>query len=183
MLATPHLLTGTAIAAVLRRPLLAWPTAFASHFVLDFVPHLDSHALFGTAQGGPTGPEVAMAVLDTLVGIALVAASISVALRNHDPRSASAPRRLMAGGAFFALMIDLMQNIDPWAAWFRQWPGMASLESFHHGFQHNVTPADWPLGFGTQAVVTALALCVIGHGSRRIDRPSHSPDRRAKVVH
>lgn len=38
---TPHLVVGAAIGARVRRPALALPAAFASHFVLDTVPHFD----------------------------------------------------------------------------------------------------------------------------------------------
>ncbi len=44
----------------------------------------------------------------------------------------------------------------PWLAW----PGTAWLSVFHHSFQHNVTPAQWPLGIATQLVVVAIALWV-----------------------
>src|SRR5690242_16538088 len=112
MLATPHLLTGAAIGKVLKRPWLAWPAAFASHFLLDHVPHLDAHALFGVAHGGPAQPEVAMAVADGLLGILLVLWAIG-----QQPG-----RRVMLGGAFFAMLIDLLQNVGPWSAWLAHWP-------------------------------------------------------------
>ncbi len=36
MLATPHMCAGAALGAILRRPWLTWPAAFASHFLLDY---------------------------------------------------------------------------------------------------------------------------------------------------
>lgn len=39
MTATNHMMTGALIAAVVRRPELAIPLAFLSHFALDAVPH------------------------------------------------------------------------------------------------------------------------------------------------
>jgi len=38
MVATPHLVAGAAIGKLFRRPWLAYPLAFGSHFLLDFVP-------------------------------------------------------------------------------------------------------------------------------------------------
>ena len=38
---TPHLVVGAAIGARVRRPGVALPAAFVSHFVLDTVPHFD----------------------------------------------------------------------------------------------------------------------------------------------
>lgn len=39
MIALNHILTGSAIALAIRQPLLVAPIAFASHFVLDVIPH------------------------------------------------------------------------------------------------------------------------------------------------
>ncbi|OGY25256.1 MAG: hypothetical protein A2864_01265 [Candidatus Woykebacteria bacterium RIFCSPHIGHO2_01_FULL_39_12] len=41
MLSTPHLLTGAAIVKLIPEPTIALPVAFASHFVLDAIPHWD----------------------------------------------------------------------------------------------------------------------------------------------
>jgi hypothetical protein len=151
MLATPHLVAGAAIGKLLKRPLLAWPAAFASHFLLDHVPHLDSHALFGVQHGRVTRPEAAMAIVDVLLGILLVLWAVG-----QQPE-----RRVMLGGAFFALLIDLLQNVGPWSGWLAHWPPTAGLCAFHRSVQHNVTPADWPLGFGTQVATVTAALWVI----------------------
>jgi hypothetical protein len=43
MLETPHVAVGAAIAASIPNPLIAIPLAFASHFVLELVPHWNPH--------------------------------------------------------------------------------------------------------------------------------------------
>ncbi len=43
MLETPHVMVGAAIAVKVGNPLLAIPLAFASHFVLEKVPHWNPH--------------------------------------------------------------------------------------------------------------------------------------------
>ena len=150
MLATPHMLAGAALGKALRRPWLAWSAAFGSHFLLDRTPHLDSHSLFGVEYGGPTVPEAAMAILDTALGVLLV---VWVARCQPEPR-------VMLGGAFFALVIDLLDNVPPWGDWFTTWPGTAWLSAFHHMSEYNVTPAQWPLGVATQLMVVGIALWV-----------------------
>lgn len=40
MMATSHAITGAAIAVVVGEPVLALPLAFASHFLLDALPHI-----------------------------------------------------------------------------------------------------------------------------------------------
>lgn len=156
MLATPHIITGAAVAKQLRRPWLALPAAFISHFLLDFIPHLDSHALFGTNAGRPTRPEATMAVLDFIFGAALVAVLI---IRQRN-------RRLLAAGAFLGIVIDLVDNVPPWNSWFRAWAGTSWISAFHHAFQHNVAPSAWPIGFGTQVVIVAIGMWVLVRGRR-----------------
>jgi len=43
MLETPHVAFGIAIATAIPNPLISIPLAFASHFVLDMVPHWNPH--------------------------------------------------------------------------------------------------------------------------------------------
>jgi len=148
MTATPHILAGAVIGKVLRRPWLAWPVAFVSHFLLDFIPHLDSHAIYGVEQGGPTAPEAALGILNFTFGAVLI---VWLVRRQPD-------RRVVLGGALFGILIDLIENIPLLGASFRTWPGTAWLSVFHHSFHHNVTPAQWPLGIATQLVVVAIAL-------------------------
>lgn len=47
MTATNHAITGSAIALAVKEPLLALPLAFASHFVLDAIPHYGLEKLVG----------------------------------------------------------------------------------------------------------------------------------------
>jgi len=150
MMATPHMMVGAAIGRVLRRPWAAYPAAFASHFLLDTVPHIDSHVLFGVAHGGPTPLEASAGVTDFLIGA--LAAGL-VAMRRPA-------RRVMLGSALFGILIDLVEYVPPLGPWFQSWAGTAWLSAFHHRIQHNLTPAHWPLGAGTQAATLALALAI-----------------------
>ncbi len=43
MLETPHVVVGAAIASKIPNPWIALPLAFASHFILDKVPHWNPH--------------------------------------------------------------------------------------------------------------------------------------------
>ena len=43
MLETPHVVIGAAIATAIPNPLISIPLAFASHFILDKVPHWNPH--------------------------------------------------------------------------------------------------------------------------------------------
>ena len=72
MMGTPHILAGAAVAKLLRRPALAYPAAFASHFVLDAIPHLDASTIFGAGVSGMTHSEVVARTVDAMVGAAIL---------------------------------------------------------------------------------------------------------------
>jgi len=157
MLVTPHIAAGAAIGSTVRRTGLCMAAAFASHFVLDYVPHLDSHALFGVTGGPTTRPEALAAITDTLVGVALL-----LWLVHGRPR-----RRIMIAAAFCAVLIDLVDNVPPWGAWFRGWAGTAWLDAYHHSLQHNVAPSQWVVGFGTQVAVIAVSVWMVSRRARK----------------
>ena len=147
MLATPHLLVGAALVAKTKRPWLGMLAAFASHFVLDAIPHLDSHSLFGSPSGGPTRAEAISTLLDVVVGASLV-----LWLTACLPR-----RRLLLAGAFLAAVVDLVYNIPPWNAWLWAYPLTRPLGELHYAIQHRVSPSNLPLGFVFQFAISALA--------------------------
>lgn len=52
MLETPHVALGAAIAVAIPNPYVSIPLAFASHFVLDMVPHWNPHLNTETRKFG-----------------------------------------------------------------------------------------------------------------------------------
>lgn len=52
MLETPHVALGIAIAAAVPNPIVSIPLAFASHFILDMVPHWNPHLNTETKRYG-----------------------------------------------------------------------------------------------------------------------------------
>jgi hypothetical protein len=160
MMATPHMLAGGALGRVLRRPWLAYPAAFASHFVLDVVPHIDAHGLFGVPGGGLTPPEAVTGFADAFVGATVVAL-----LAARQPVG-----RVILGGAVFGVLMDLVEYVPPFSLWFGRLAVAAPISAFHHGIQHNVDPSNWPLGVATQAAVVALSLALLWPRRRRNGR-------------
>ena len=68
-----HAITGATVAAAINRPWVALPAAFASHFIVDMLPHWDHKV-----PGGPKDQQVAMAVDLTLSVSLLIILAVSV---------------------------------------------------------------------------------------------------------
>lgn len=79
MLETPHVMVGAAIATKFPNPLVAIPLAFASHFVLEMVPHWNPHLNTETSKyGRPTKKSTLLVIIDSslaLIGGSLIAYS------------------------------------------------------------------------------------------------------------
>ena len=151
MLGTVHLMAGAAVGKTLRRPWLAFPMAVASHILLDSIPHLGPHSLFGIEGRGPQPGEVAMAIVDMSVGIPLV-----LWLIGRGPL-----RWVMVGGAFFGCLPDLLFNVPPWCSFFAAWPVTAWLGWLHDAVDYNVRPSQWLLGSATQLAIVGACVWVI----------------------
>ena len=65
MLETPHVAVGVAIASKIPNPWIAIPLSFASHFVLDKVPHWNPHLYTETQRTGkPSVQSTTFAIAD-----------------------------------------------------------------------------------------------------------------------
>ncbi|OGY30109.1 MAG: hypothetical protein A3F35_03305 [Candidatus Woykebacteria bacterium RIFCSPHIGHO2_12_FULL_45_10] len=144
MLSTPHLLVGAAIAKAVPNPLISLPAAFASHFILDTIPHWD---------GAPKAPFgkffYLLAGLDYLFGISLI-----WWFTRDNPQqiillfaafSATAPDFLMGTYKNFNL---------PW----NKWGWYVRFNEFHRGIQNNLKIAP---GLATSLVTSAVAIFII----------------------
>jgi len=75
MLETPHALVGAAIATKIPNPAIALPLAFASHFVLDMVPHWNPHLNTEIKKFGKVTPQTTVLIATDVV-LALIFGSI-----------------------------------------------------------------------------------------------------------
>ncbi len=70
MLETPHVIVGAAIATRVANPVLALPLAFASHFLLEKVPHWNPHLNTETEKyGKPTAKSTKIVILDATLSV------------------------------------------------------------------------------------------------------------------
>jgi len=72
VLETPHVIVGAAIATKVVNPALALPLAFASHFVLETVPHWNPHLNTETEKfGQPTVTSTKIVIIDLVASLVL----------------------------------------------------------------------------------------------------------------
>lgn len=72
MLETPHALVGAAIAVKIGNPALAIPLAFASHFILEKIPHWNPHLNYETEKyGKPTRKSTIITTVDSTLALVL----------------------------------------------------------------------------------------------------------------
>jgi len=70
MLETPHVFVGAAIALAVPNPFLAVPLAFASHFVLETIPHWNPHLNTETEKyGQPTRKSTVITAIDSTIAL------------------------------------------------------------------------------------------------------------------
>jgi len=72
VLETPHVVVGAAIATKIVNPALALPLAFASHFILETIPHWNPHLNTETEKyGQPTPATTKIVILDLIASLTL----------------------------------------------------------------------------------------------------------------
>lgn len=72
MLETPHVAVGAAIALKIPNPFISIPLAFASHFVLDRIPHWNPHFYTETQKlGKPTKKSTTIAIVDSSLALGM----------------------------------------------------------------------------------------------------------------
>lgn len=157
MMPTPHILLGAALGTRLRRPWVALPVAYASHFLLDWIPHLDAAAL-GPRAGGPEWLVLSLGAADFLLAWALVAFMV---WRYRLPALA-----WYAAGA--AILPDVLQWLPGIKGLFGTGGPFLALGVFHHTFHHSLFLSGWILGLSTQAAIIVASLHAIArqaHGA------------------
>jgi hypothetical protein len=143
MLITPHVTAGAVIGITFQDPYLVFPTAVASHFVLDLIPHWDPDpARLKRALGFLT--------LDTIAALLVLLWAIS---EHHSDR------RAIFWGAAGAILPDIIEN-----AHFQLRKKKIPYFSAFHLKVHVKRPGVL-IGIATQVVFLIVALWLIGLGS------------------
>lgn len=148
MLETPHVFIGAVIASKIPNPFIAIPLAFASHFVMEMIPHWNPHLNSETEKfGKPTRRSTAITAIDST--LALVSGSFIAyqALPNVGQAI------LILACSFAAVLPDVMEGpyffLKMRTIWIKKWI------AFQKSLQNDTT---WYWGLATQLITIAAVI-------------------------
>lgn len=168
MFLTTHAAAGIALSHVSNDPLTVFGLSFASHFVLDFIPHGDEN-LYGNYQF-PGKRQFRKAVVVNTIDVALLTGLAIWAI--HNPTGGNS--RLMLIGILGSVLPDFISHLFPiiherlsWL-WLIRWmyaitkpTGLrlfARGQNWLHGlFHHKIIRTDIPLSAGITLQVLLIA--------------------------
>lgn len=105
MLETPHALVGAAIATKIPNPIVALPLAFASHFLLDMVPHWNPHLNTELKKYGKVSKKSTYIVIVDVVLSLVLGTFIATSFASSDTHML-----YIFGGAFFGVLPDVVEG-------------------------------------------------------------------------
>lgn len=148
MLETPHVAVGAAIASKFPNPFIAIPLSFASHFILDKVPHWNPHIITETKKfGRPTEKSTNIIIVDSALALMLGSAIAYEVLPNVN----MAISIMLC--SFASILPDLIEF--PYFYFKRRDKFYTVWSSFQKSIQTDTTPF-W--GLLTQFIVIAAAI-------------------------
>lgn len=149
MVTTVHLITGAAIGALIKEPLLVGPISFSVHYLLDAIPHYAPQPVKGFKTGGLKGThfrDLAIKSVEPLIGVILVTILIC---RATDSLVLS-----MVVGAFFGWLPDFFVFLEWKYNLNRPWP-FRNFEIKTHRHANGIR------GMLPQVVTLAVSIAVI----------------------
>lgn len=148
MLETPHVAVGAAIASKIPNPFIAIPLAFASHFVLERIPHWNPHLNTETKlYGAPTKRSTIITTIDSVLALTLGLGISLTALPNIGHTTT------IIFACFASVLPDVIEA--PYFFLNLRYTFIKKWIAFQKSLQVDTTPA-W--GFLTQIVTIAAAL-------------------------
>lgn len=148
MLETPHALVGAAIATKIPNPAISLPLAFASHFVLDMIPHWNPHLNTELKKYG----KITTKSKGIIAADVITAGAFGTLMATQF---ATSPYHFVTilSGAFFGILPDLVEG--PY--FFLNWKNELVLKwlSFQKAIQVDTTPIP---GILTQLATTIAAV-------------------------
>ena len=151
MLETPHVAAGALIATKIPNPFIAIPLAFASHFVMDILPHWNPHLNKEMEENGyPTKKSTVIVTTDAIIALGIGTFFAFKATPNYG-HSAT---------ILLACLASVLPDVVEAPYFFLKTKGetMKKWISLHKSFQKDATPF-W--GLLTQAVTVIASTLLI----------------------
>ncbi len=151
MLELPHAIIGVTIATKTGNPLIAFPLAFLSNFVLDFLPHWNPHLFTEVNQKGKISSRSLKIVLfDSSLALIL---GLFLAFRFYPDLFRVA---VVLGSCFLAVSMDLFEAPYFFLGWRNKY--IIKLINLQRKLQWNVS--FWP-GIFSQAILLLFCFYLI----------------------
>ncbi len=150
MLELPHTLVGALIATKIPSPIISLPLAFASHFLVDRIPHWNP-SLYSEYKkfGRPTAKSTVVIVLDVILSLA---AGLTIALQALPDINKFL---VIIFACFLAVLPDVIEA--PFFYFGCKWPVLMRLINFQVKIQGK---AKLPWGLLTQILTIIIVLLV-----------------------
>ncbi len=158
MFVTTHAALGALAGAALPNPYLAFTVGFASHFLVDMIPHGDEHMLDGFKSGQKIRRAVAYVTLDAVFAVYAILLILS-----------NAPERLhdsMKWGIIGSVLPDLIVGVFE----ITKVKILRRFTAWHHRNHHHLIgkyrrgrdiPFKWGVGYQVVACLILLKIAVI----------------------
>lgn len=156
MTATAHALVSGAIVAAIPNPAISLPLAFASHFIMDVVPHWDFGTNWRSRSKFDTG---AIAILDTIIGFTVTyfafGGKVALPLLLAAASLGNLPDWLEAPYYIFFAHQDKKAPVATASFWEKLTFRIYKMENVFH------TKATFPFGVITQVLTVAFFLLLL----------------------
>lgn len=156
MTATAHALVSGAIVAAIPNPTISLPLVFASHFIMDAVPHWDFGTNWRSRSKFDTG---AIAILDTVIGFTVAyfvfGGKVSLPILLSAAILGNLPDWLEAPYYIFFASQNKKALTEKASIWEKITYRIYKLENVFH------TKATFPFGVFTQVATVAFFLLIL----------------------
>ena len=152
MLALNHTLVGAAIGSQIDNLPAVVGLAIASHFVLDFLPHVD--------QGTELHRDGLKPMIKYfLVGIDIFASIIILVLVLMARPNLN--QAAVITGAVTGLMIDIIFNVPFWESWVKKTKSLSYVYRFHEIIHQPLKKYQYSVGIPLQLVIIILSVWLL----------------------
>jgi hypothetical protein len=137
-------LAGAAVATTTNSFLVAFLLGFASHFILDAIPHLDIGTFFKISENEDK-PWPAWVYIIAILEFVIVVPIFYLLFHNRPDFA------IISMGAFGCLFLDILDN-NPITI-IHHFPVFKQLHFLHEKIHHNLPPGKWYWGIPAEVII------------------------------